>query len=204
MTGPRIVLWRHGQTDFNAAGRLQGQSDVALNATGLAQAGAAAPRLAELGPTRIISSDLQRARDTAEALGELSGVAVETDERLRERSFGHWEGLTQEEIRSGWPEAYRAWRQGEEPRGIGADRRVDVGRRVAAAVLEAVSGVGEDGTLVVVAHGAAITLGLTQLLDLDAEAWFGLGGLDNCAWALVGPNPGRRPGWRLTAHNLHV
>src|SRR5690606_28163351 len=95
-------------------------------------------------------------------------------------------------------------RQGEEPQGIGADSRHEVGRRVAAAVLETVSEVDDDGVLVVVAHGAAITLGLTHLLDLDSERWFGLAGLDNCAWALVGPNPGRRPGWRLTAHNLRA
>ena len=202
MTGPTIVLWRHGQTDWNAAMRLQGQSDIELNATGLAQAAAAAPRIAELGPTRIISSDLQRASRTAAALGELTGVLVETDARLRERSFGLWEGMTRGEIEDGWPEAFRAWRQGEEPEGIDADRRVDVGHRVAACVLETSAEMDDDGVLVVVAHGAAITLGLTHLLDLDSEAWFGLSGLDNCAWALVGPNPGRRPGWRLTAHNL--
>ncbi|HLV03719.1 histidine phosphatase family protein [uncultured Georgenia sp.] len=204
MSGPTIIFWRHGQTDYNAAGRLQGQSDIELNTTGVRQAVLAAPRIAELGPTRIISSDLKRAMRTAEVLGALTGLPVEPDPRLRERSFGVWEGLTQAEIEAGWPEAFRAWRQGEEPQGIGADSRHEVGRRVAAAVLETVSEVDDDGVLVVVAHGAAITLGLTHLLDLDSERWFGLAGLDNCAWALVGPNPGRRPGWRLTAHNLRA
>ncbi len=202
MSAATIVFWRHGQTDFNASGRLQGQSDIELNDTGIRQAEAAAPRIAELGPSRIVSSNLSRAMRTAAVLGELTGVAVEPDRRLRERSFGRWEGLTQAEIEQGWPEAYRAWRQGEEPQGIGADTRSEVGQRVAAATLEAAAQVEDGGVLVVVAHGAAITLGLTQLLDLDPTAWFGLSGLDNCAWALVGPNPGRRPGWRLTAHNL--
>src|SRR5690606_9658768 len=101
--------------DWNASMRLQGQSDIELNATGLAQAATAAPRIAELGPTRIISSDLQRASRTAAALGEITGVPVETDARLRERSFGLWEGMTRGEIETGWPEAFRAWRQGEEP-----------------------------------------------------------------------------------------
>ena len=204
MSGPTIVLWRHGQTDWNATARLQGQSDIEINETGLRQAAEAAPLIAELGPTRIITSDLVRARRTADTLGELTGVTVEDEPRLRERSFGAWEGLTQQEIKAGWPEAFRAWRQGEEPQGIGADRRVDVGRRVAGAVLEAVGTMDDDGVLVAVAHGAAITLGLTHLLDLDSESWFGLSGLDNCAWALVGPNPGRRPGWRLTGHNLRA
>src|SRR5690606_39578181 len=86
-------------------------------------------------------------------LGALTGLPVEPDPRLRERSFGVWEGLTQAEIEAGWPEAFRAWRQGEEPQGIGADSRHEVGRRVAAAVLETVSEVDDDGVLVVVAHG---------------------------------------------------
>lgn len=202
MSGPTIVLWRHGQTDFNAAGRLQGQSDIELNETGLRQAVAAAPHIARLGPTRIISSTLQRAMRTAEELGGVTGLQVEPDDRLRERSFGRWEGLTQEEIKDGWPEAFRAWRQGEEPQGIGADTRQAVGERVAASLQESAAQLDDDGVLVAVAHGAAITLGLTHLLGLDSESWFGLSGLDNCAWALVGPNPGRRPSWRLTGHNL--
>ena len=204
MSGPTIVLWRHGQTDFNAAGRLQGQSDIELNETGERQAVEAAPHIARLSPTRIISSPLQRAMRTAEVLADLSGLPVEPDERLQERSFGLWEGLTQEEIEEGWPAAFRAWRQGEEPEGIGADTRREVGERVAASLREAAAGLDEDGVLVAVAHGAAITLGLTHLLDLDSQSWFGLSGLDNCAWALVGPNPGRRPSWRLTGHNLNA
>ena len=202
MTGPTIVLWRHGQTEYNATLRLQGQSDIELNETGAAQARAAAVRLAELGPTRIVSSDLSRALRTAQALADLSGVPVEPEPRLRERSFGVWEGLTHEEIESGWPEAFQAWRQGHEPAGIGADTRRDVGERVAAALLQAAADMDADGVLVAVAHGAAITLGLSELLGLDPGEWFGLGGLDNCAWAIVRPDPGRRPGWRLTAHNL--
>ena len=202
MSGPTIVLWRHGQTAYNAEARLQGQSDIELNETGVAQARAAAASLAELGPTRIISSDLSRALLTAQELGERCGVPVEPEPRLRERSFGVWEGLTHEEIEGGWPDAFQAWRQGREPEGIGADTRREVGERVAAALLEAAADLGEDGVLVAVAHGAAITLGLSELLGLDPGEWFGLGGLDNCAWAIVRPDPGRRPGWRLTAHNL--
>ena len=147
MSGPTIVLWRHGQTDFNAAGRLQGQSDIELNETGERQAVEAAPHIARLSPTRIISSPLQRAMRTAEVLADLSGLPVEPDERLQERSFGLWEGLTQEEIEEGWPAAFRAWRQGEEPEGIGADTRREVGERVAASLREAAAGLDEDGVL---------------------------------------------------------
>jgi broad specificity phosphatase PhoE len=202
MSARLIVLWRHGQTDYNAAKRLQGQVDIELNAEGLAQAGRAAAELARLGPTRIVSSDLRRAASTAQALGERVGVAVESDVRLRERSFGLWEGLTSEEMRTGWPAAFQAWRQGQEPADVGAEARDEVAARVGTAVREAADGTPDDGVLVVVAHGAALTLGLTDLLELPPTEWFGLAGLDNCRWALLAPNPGRRPAWRLTGHNL--
>src|SRR5690625_7242468 len=103
MSGPTIIFWRHGQTDYNAAGRLQGQSDIELNTTGVRQAVLAAPRIAELGPTRIISSDLKRAMRTAEVLGALTGLSVEPAPRLRERSFGVRAGLTQVGAEAGLP-----------------------------------------------------------------------------------------------------
>ena len=63
-----LILWRHGQTDYNSQGRIQGRVDVPLNETGRDQARRAAEDIAALGPTRIVSSPLVRARDTAEAL----------------------------------------------------------------------------------------------------------------------------------------
>ena len=88
-----LILWRHGQTDYNSQGRIQGQVDVPLNETGRDQARRAAEDIAALGPTRIVSSPLIRARDTAEALASLTGLSVEIDEGLAEKSFGDWEGL---------------------------------------------------------------------------------------------------------------
>ncbi|HLS49960.1 MAG TPA: histidine phosphatase family protein [Actinomycetaceae bacterium] len=202
MTGPLIVLWRHGRTALNAAGRLQGQSDIDLDDVGRAQAQAAAAALAALVPTKIVSSDLRRARDTASALAEITGVRVEDDPRLRERNFGLWEGLDREEIERGWPTAFAAWRRGREPEGIGADSRRDVAARMHEAILEHAAGLSGDDVVVVVSHGAAITLALSALLSLDPQSWFGFAGLDNCHWAVLAPNPGRSPGWRLTAHNV--
>ncbi|MFC4555568.1 histidine phosphatase family protein [Georgenia faecalis] len=203
MSARLVVLWRHGQTRYNAAMRLQGQVDIELNEVGVEQAERAAAGIAALGPTRIVSSDLQRAARTAQALGDRTGRDVELDPRLRERSFGQWEGLTAEEIQAGWPEAHQAWRRGQEPADIGAESRGDVAARVSSAVRETADGM-DDGVLVVVAHGAALTLGLTALLDLDPTEWFGLAGLDNCRWSVLTGNPGRRPEWRLTGHNLGV
>lgn len=202
MTAGTIVLWRHGQTEYNATKRLQGQVDIALNETGRTQAARAAAVLAELEPTRIITSDLVRAAATAQTLGDLAGVAVTPDVRLRERSFGAWEGLTAEQIEAGWPAAYAAWRRGAEPDGVGAETRAATGLRVAEAVREVAAELGRDDVLVVVAHGAAITLGQSVLLDLDPAAWFGLTGLDNCRWTSMLPNHGRSPAWRLAGYNI--
>ena len=70
----RIILWRHGRTEWNLAGRVQGQSDVPLDDVGRQQARESAARLATLGPTRILTSDLRRAADTASELGILCDV----------------------------------------------------------------------------------------------------------------------------------
>ena len=96
MSGPgtRLVLWRHGRTGFNAQHRFQGRRDVPLDEIGLAQARAAAPHLAALGPAAIISSPLSRALGTAEALAGLTGLPVERDGRLVEVDVGDWAGLT--------------------------------------------------------------------------------------------------------------
>ncbi|MFD1718323.1 histidine phosphatase family protein [Georgenia deserti] len=202
MTAGTVVLWRHGQTEFNAARRLQGQSDIRLNDAGIRQADLSATALATFEPARIITSDLVRAVQTADALANRTGVQPEVDARLRERAFGRWEGLTQEEIRESWPDAFVQWRHGREPEGVGAETRPECGHRVAAAVEEAAAELDEDDVLVVVSHGAAITLGQTILLGLDPSEWFGLTGLENCGWALMHPNPGRQPAWRLSAYNL--
>lgn len=84
----RLFIARHGQTAWNVAGKAQGHADIPLDATGLAQAAALARGLAGSGIERVVSSDLLRARQTAEALG----LPVETRHDLRERSFGEWEG----------------------------------------------------------------------------------------------------------------
>ena len=107
-----LILWRHGQTDYNSQGRIQGRVDVPLNETGRDQARRAAEDIAALGPTRIVSSPLTRARDTAEALASLTGLSVEIDEGLAEKSFGDWEGLKAADIKKQWPEHYATWRAG--------------------------------------------------------------------------------------------
>jgi probable phosphoglycerate mutase len=92
MSQPRIVLWRHGQTDWNIENRFQGHTDIALNAVGRFQVEHAAKVLIGMNPIKIVSSDLTRTQETASALSNLAGVATIIDAGLRETNGGNWEG----------------------------------------------------------------------------------------------------------------
>ena len=99
-----LILWRHGQTDYNSQGRIQGQVDIPLNETGRDQARRAADGIAALGPTRIVSSPLARARATAEVLASLTGLSVEVDQGLAEevlRRLGGTQGGRHQEAVAG-------------------------------------------------------------------------------------------------------
>jgi probable phosphoglycerate mutase len=104
-----IVLIRHGETAWNAERRLQGHIDIALNDEGLRQAGALAVALAAERFDAVISSDLQRAHQTAHAVAGLQGIPLLTDARLRERCFGGFEGLLYSEIEQRFPREFAAW-----------------------------------------------------------------------------------------------
>ena len=87
MVGNRIVIWRHGQTDWNKINRFQGHSDIPLNEVGKVQVTRAAQVLAGMNPTQIISSDLGRAKETAQSLADLTGLGFSSHESLRETNF---------------------------------------------------------------------------------------------------------------------
>lgn len=103
----RIFLVRHGQTNANVVGRIQGWLDEPLDSTGLAQADAVARRLARIAKgSQLVSSDLARAWRTAEAIGIALGAEPVSDSRLREMQWGDWEGLSREEIKIRFPDEY--------------------------------------------------------------------------------------------------
>lgn len=190
----RLVLWRHGQTTYNAERRFQGQSDVPLNAAGLQQAEHAAPHLAAMRPAAIFSSDLSRAAQTAAVLARLTGLPVQLDKDLRERAGGSWEGLTADEIRELYPRAYAAWEppDGETVAAV-ADR--------ASLAMERIADRLPGGSLaVVVAHGGALGFGSARLLRIpdDLRA---LGPFGNCHWSVISRRAGK---WRLLEHNVGV
>lgn len=187
----RLVLWRHGQTDYNVTQRFQGQQDVPLNAVGRVQARQAAVHLATLTPAAIYSSDLRRASATASELARLTSLPVQLDRNLRERHGGGWESLTQAEIWARYPAEAAVWEPpGGEARSVAADRVAAVLRRIAATV--------PPGSLVVVAgHGAVFKWSIARLLGLPAGAGiFGL--MRNCSWCQLTSQDGT---WQLLEYN---
>ncbi|NJC71678.1 histidine phosphatase family protein [Planosporangium thailandense] len=194
----RLLLWRHGQTAWNAANRVQGQLDVDLSAAGRAQAQAAAARLAELHPDLIVASDLRRAADTAAALAAVTGLDVTYDARLRERHYGEWQGLTNPEITARWPEESERWRAGLPVPEFGIEDLDEVGKRVTAA-LQDVCAANAGATIVVASHGSAIRRGVVTLLGWPDSVLRTLGIMDNCHWVELRLDT--RRGWQLRAYN---
>ena len=148
-----LLLVRHGETDWNRTGRWQGHSNTPLNELGRQQARELAESLG--GVDVVYSSDLDRARETAEILAERLGADVQFDPRLRERSFGAWEGLTSAEIEERFGEAHRRWQAGE---GAGADDAEPFdafGQRVNSFLADVLRR-HPDETVLVIGHGGSI------------------------------------------------
>ena len=171
-----LIVVRHGQTAWNATGRFQGQADPPLDAVGRRQARAAAVALATYAPTRIVSSDLVRARQTADAIASHVALPVAVDRRLREVALGGWQGLDRRSAAHQFPDEYAAWIAGDDVRRGGGETEDEAGRRVAAVLAELAVG---DGTVVVVSHGLALRAGLRLLAPDDAAH------LRNGRWVVV-------------------
>ncbi|MFI8565244.1 histidine phosphatase family protein [Rhodococcus sp. NPDC078407] len=204
----RLILLRHGQTEYNATDRMQGQLDTDLSELGRTQAKTAAAELATRAPLRIVSSDLRRALDTAVALGDAAGVSVTQDERLRETHLGEWQGLTHTDVDDIAPGARPEWRADATIAPPGGESRIDVARRSVPLVRELLSSVdewgadGDDRPLVLVAHGGLIAALTAALLDLPTDRWPVLGGLANTSWVqLAAHGSGVDPAWRLDVWN---
>ena len=163
-------LWlvRHGQTDWNVQGRWQGQTPDAppLNATGLAQAEAVAEQLAAqasqdgLAFAAIYSSDLLRARQTAEVIARRLGLPVQLDARLREVHLGVWEGMLGDEVALRYVAELEArWRDPVHSRPPQGESVYEVAARVGQA-FDAIAHAHPDQHVVVVSHGLALAAGL--------------------------------------------
>lgn len=156
----RLLLVRHGESEWNAVRRLQGQADIELSEKGEAQARALAPFIAQLAPDLAITSDLRRARHTAELLG-FPDARCEPD--LREVNVGGWTGQEIARITADQPEEYRGWRAGTfaPP---GGEAWADFCARTVRATEEAAK---SADRLLVICHGGVIRALLQTLLDLS-------------------------------------
>jgi 2,3-bisphosphoglycerate-dependent phosphoglycerate mutase len=166
----RLVLVRHGETDWNRSGRIQGHTDIALNATGRWQAAQAAAALHDQGLDAIVSSDLSRARETAEAIAVACCLTVALDVGLRERSFGIHEGSTYAEVLAANPAQARHWQQRDpdfEPAGGESLRRFHA-RAVAATRRLAAAHRGQQ--IALVAHGGVLDALYRAATGLPPEA----------------------------------
>ena len=186
----KLLLVRHGETDWNRDGRWQGGSDTRLNDVGREQARALAQQLD--GEIDVLySSDLARARETAEIVAAKLGLEVRLDPRLRERGFGSWEGLTTIEIEERFADAHRRWLAGE---GAGADD-AEAFEDFSARVEEFLSDVlrlhpGEE--VLVVSHGGSIRVihALAAGVDYVRDHRL-IPGVPNCSVARYGARDGK-------------
>jgi probable phosphoglycerate mutase len=198
----RLIVWRHGNTDWNAGNRVQGQTDVPLNDLGRQQAVDAAELLLRMYPVAIVASDLRRAADTAAALGALTGLSVQPDPRLRERFFGAWEGKLMTEVAETRPDEYARWTAGADVIGGDVETLDDLGKRVADALQDAADLLGPGETAVVATHGAAARQGIGHLLGWPSAQLRTLRALQNCHWVELTHDAVR--GWQVAAYNVGV
>jgi len=170
LNGVLIYLIRHGETDHNASGRLQGHLDVELSERGRSQAQAAAAHLAGRGVTVIYSSDLLRAKQTAAIIGERLGLEVKLDRRLREVDVGQCQDLLAEEIAERFPELIEALGRDREtaryPGGESIGEMADRAQRAIADIARAHPG----GKVAVVAHGGPLRRLIHRALGAGPEA----------------------------------
>jgi broad specificity phosphatase PhoE len=164
-----ILLARHGETDWNAQRRWQGHADQPLNARGRTQARELAARLASVRLDAVYSSDLQRARDTADTVARSQDLEVRTTPDLREVDVGSWSGLTRAEAEAKYPDAYGRWLQGGEGWDDG-ETYEELRERVVRAIRQ-IAKQHEGERVLVVAHGGTIRAIHAAALGVDVHTY---------------------------------
>lgn len=231
MPATKVVMVRHGQTDYNVQARYQGQNDIMLNQTGQLQVGAMAQVLSRrlsspsksvgvhsmtIGATKVelYCSPLLRAHQTAEALGKaLARVGFEDpdpgddmiapviDPAFIERGYGVFEGHTRAECAELWPDAFAEMQETGESAMAGVENSHDVGYRVEKALLRRTGEAPDGSTVIVVSHGTAINRGVLHLIGLDPQTFEGLRGMDNAHWCELVRDSVDAP-WRIASYNI--
>jgi len=163
MSVKKVYLIRHGETDYNRDGRLQGTMPVPLNYSGRLQAQALGLYLKQQAIEAIFSSPLSRARETADLIGQVINIPIQDDSRLAEIAFGKFEGLTHPQIKQQYEDEYRMWRSGDMEYVVpdGESRRA-VQQRMAQAWGD-ITARNEFNTVAIVSHGSALKILLKHL-----------------------------------------
>lgn len=201
--GPRrVIVLRHGQTTYNAAGIWQGLLDAPLSDLGRQQATGAAAALSEHNFDVIYASDLERAADTAKALGAAVGMIPVYDARLREIDVGDWSGMTTEQVNARFPDEQDAIARGEDlRRGRTGESVTNVADRVSPFLDDVLEKLPAGATMAVVSHGVTGRALCAQLVGMDqGTAWQCLSGMMNCHWAQLVEH---RSGWRIERWNAY-
>ena len=163
----RLHLLRHGETDINAAGRLQGSMDSTLTPLGRRQAREVGIASLSWNPAAIYSSPLSRARDVAGQISALTGTPITIEPRITEMDMGALEGVTIQQMRDGWPDLYQGWRRDASsvtmPNG---ESLGDVQQRAMAAIDEFDERHDTDDTVIAVTHNFTIRCIVAAVLDL--------------------------------------
>ncbi|MEV0715379.1 histidine phosphatase family protein [Asanoa sp. NPDC050611] len=182
----RVVLVRHGESRWNVEERYQGQADSGLTARGHEQAETAAAVLAARfgAADLVLSSDLPRARDTAEAYAGPAGLPVREDPRLREIDVGAWNGRTFAEVATAYPVQLAAFERGEDVRRGGGETFAELRERVWTALTEAAEEVGA-GTLLAFAHGGPIRVAAAAALRVPPPGQRGFAPPVNCSLTVL-------------------
>jgi broad specificity phosphatase PhoE len=160
----RIFLIRHGQSEGNAGGIVQGRLDFGLTEYGRMQAERVACRLESEGVQRLVSSPLKRSWQTAEIMASRLGLEIEPEPDIQEYDVGAISGLTAAEIRERFPEVISAWQKGVRPAFPGAESREDFHDRVQAALSRLIA---HGETVAAVAHGGVVSAICYYVLGID-------------------------------------
>jgi probable phosphoglycerate mutase len=181
MTVTRLILVRHGETEWNRVERFRGRADVPLNAAGLAQAEATAQRIARTWqPAAIFSSPLSRAVQTAEAIARHYDLTVEPQPDLIDIDFGHWQGLSPEQVRERWPQLLEDWYTAPHTAKFPGGETLAQLRVRAMAAVSALIECHRGQTIVLVGHTVLNRVLLLAMLGLGNERFWRLA-QDTCA-----------------------
>ena len=187
----RLIMLRHGQTEYNATRRMQGHLNTKLSPVGFEQAAAAADFLTNKNIIKIVSSDLDRAFDTATVIGQRLNLPVEKDKRLRETHLGLWQARSHDEVDQLYPGMRALWRHDATWAPPGGESRVEVARRARPVVTELMQSLADwdSATVLLVAHGGIISALTSNLLELQVQQYPLFSGLGNACGSQLTARP---------------